>query len=116
MATLILRDTYLILEEEMKSIDKLRTETALKIQEAVNNMDAINGKPNFDILNLTWQDMNNPLYSAILLRLFMALDPNEIPSTLKGQAEWWKSKWNTKEGKGSVSDFIEKNENDKLWK
>ena len=89
---------------------------ALKIQEAVNNMDAINGKPNFDILNLTWQDMNNPLYSAILLRLFMALDPNEIPSTLKGQAEWWKSKWNTKEGKGSVSDFIEKNENDKLWK
>ena len=39
MATLILRDTYLELEEEMKSIDKLRSETALKIQEAASHGD-----------------------------------------------------------------------------
>ena len=39
MATLILRDTYLALEKEMKSIDKLRTETALKIQEAASHGD-----------------------------------------------------------------------------
>ncbi len=39
MATLILRDTYLLLEEEMKNIDKLRSETALKIQEAASHGD-----------------------------------------------------------------------------
>ena len=39
MATLILRDTYLELEKEMKSINKLRSETALKIQEAVSHGD-----------------------------------------------------------------------------
>ena len=39
MATLILRDTYSVLEEEMKSIDKLRTETALKIKEAASHGD-----------------------------------------------------------------------------
>ena len=39
MATLILRDTYLALEEEIKSIDKLRTETALKIKEAASHGD-----------------------------------------------------------------------------
>ena len=39
MATLILRDTYLALEEEMKSINKLRTETALKIKEAASHGD-----------------------------------------------------------------------------
>jgi len=39
MATLILRDTYLALEEEMKSLDKLRTETALKIKEAASHGD-----------------------------------------------------------------------------
>ena len=39
MATLILRDTYLVLEEEMKSIDKLRTETALKIKDAASHGD-----------------------------------------------------------------------------
>ena len=39
MATLILRETYLALEKEMKSIDKLRTETVLKIQEAASHGD-----------------------------------------------------------------------------
>ena len=39
MATLILRDTYLVLEEEMKSINKLRAQTALKIQEAASHGD-----------------------------------------------------------------------------
>ncbi len=39
MATLILRETYLELEKEMKSIDKLRSQTALKIQEAASHGD-----------------------------------------------------------------------------
>ena len=34
MATLILRDTYQELEEKIKSIDKLRTETSIKIKDA----------------------------------------------------------------------------------
>ncbi len=45
MATLILQDTYLALEEEMKSIGKLRAETALKIQEAASHGDL---KENYD--------------------------------------------------------------------
>ena len=39
MATLVLRKTYLALEEEIKASDKLRTETALKIQEAASHGD-----------------------------------------------------------------------------
>jgi len=39
MATLILQDTYRALEDEIKSIDKLRTETALKIKEAASHGD-----------------------------------------------------------------------------
>jgi len=39
MSTLILHDTYLTLEEEMKSINKLRAETALQIQEAASHGD-----------------------------------------------------------------------------
>ena len=39
MATLILQDTYRALEEELKSIDKLRTATALKIKEAASHGD-----------------------------------------------------------------------------
>ena len=39
MATLILRDTYRALEEEMKSIDKLKRETSLKIRDAASHGD-----------------------------------------------------------------------------
>ena len=39
MATLILQDTYKELEQEIKSIDKLRTATALKIKEAASHGD-----------------------------------------------------------------------------
>ena len=39
MATLILRDTYRALEEEMKSLDKLKKETSLKIRDAASHGD-----------------------------------------------------------------------------
>ena len=39
MATLILRDTYRALEEEMKSLDKLKRETSLKIRDAASEGD-----------------------------------------------------------------------------
>jgi len=39
MATLILRDTYRALEEEMKSIDKLKRETSIKIRDAASHGD-----------------------------------------------------------------------------
>ena len=45
MATLILRDTSLALEEEIKSMTKLRTETALQIREAASHGDL---KENYD--------------------------------------------------------------------
>jgi len=39
MATLILRDTHRALEEEMKSLDKLKRETSLKIRDAASDGD-----------------------------------------------------------------------------
>ena len=39
MATLILRDTHSALEEKMKSLDKLKKKTSLKIREAASHGD-----------------------------------------------------------------------------
>lgn len=39
MATLILRDTYRILEKEMKALDKLKRENSLKIRDAASHGD-----------------------------------------------------------------------------
>jgi len=45
MATLILRDTHRALEEKMKSLDKLKIETSLKIRDAASHGDL---KENYD--------------------------------------------------------------------
>ena len=39
MATLILRETYHILEKQMKSLDKLKRETSARIKEAADHGD-----------------------------------------------------------------------------
>ena len=39
MATLILKDTYFLLEQEMKSLNKLRSKTASQIEEAASHGD-----------------------------------------------------------------------------
>ena len=71
--------------------------------------DAINAKfPNvkLKITDLTWEDMNKPLHSAIMLRLFMAMSPEPIGSTVEERAAWWKTNWNTEAGKGTVDHYI----------
>ena len=64
MATLILRDTYSALEEEMKSIDKLRTETALKIKDAASHGDL---KENYEY-KAAKEEMELVMYKKQLLQ------------------------------------------------
>ena len=64
MATLILRDTYLALEEEMKSINKLRTETSLKIKDAASHGDL---KENYEY-KAAKEEMSLIIYKKQLLQ------------------------------------------------
>jgi len=64
MATLILRDTYLALEEKMKSIDKLRTETSLKIKDAASHGDL---KENYEY-KAAKEEMSLIIYKKQLLQ------------------------------------------------
>jgi len=77
MATLILRDTYRALEEKMKSIDKLRAETALKIQDAASHGDL---KENYDY-KAAKEEMSLVIYKKQLLQShapFRFIDYGEI--------------------------------------
>ncbi|WP_296635838.1 hypothetical protein [Polaribacter sp.] len=82
----------------MANVEKIQTQLKEKL-----NID-------MDIKNFTYEDMNKPLPAVILARLFLALDKNAIPTTLEGQAYYWKFKWNTLAGAGSIDDYISKNE------
>ena len=64
MATLILRDTYLALEEEIKSMAKLRTKTALQIREAASHGDL---KENYEY-KAAKEEMSLIIYKKQLLQ------------------------------------------------
>ena len=72
--------------------------------------DVINAKYpeiNFKVSELKWEDMNKPLHSAVMLRLFMAMSPEPIGTTVEASAAWWKKNWNTEAGKGTVDHYID---------
>lgn len=48
-----------------------------------------------DWSKVTWKDLRKPLYSAIAARLYLLNKPGAIPSSLKGQAEYWKKNYNS---------------------
>jgi hypothetical protein len=51
--------------------------------------------------------IGNLNYSVAMCRIKYYRDPYPIPSTLEGQAEYWKRVYNTHEGAGMVEDYVE---------
>lgn len=49
----------------------------------------------------------NPLLSFIFTRLRYLVVTEEIPTTLEGQAHYWKKHYNSSLGKGTIEHFIE---------
>ena len=101
MATLILRDTYQVLEKEMKSINKLRAETALKIQEAASHGDL---KENYEY-KAAKEKMEFVIYKKQLLQShapFRFVEYSEIKSE---EVEFGNKISVLEEGKDEVEDY-----------
>ena len=63
----------------------------------------------FDCEDPEWSVLTNIPVAIAFCRLKYYRDPNPIPKTMKGQAKYWKSVYNSEKGKGSVSHFLEAN-------
>ena len=101
MATLILRDTYLALEEKIKSIDKLRTETSLKIKEAASHGDL---KENYEYKSAK-EEMSFVIYKKQLLLShapFRFIEYGEIETD---QVEFGNKVTIREEGKNKAEDY-----------
>jgi len=61
---------------------------------------------NFDILDLSLDELREPMVGALLTRMKLGTIKESIPRDLEGQAKYWKDHWNTKAGKGKPKDFI----------
>jgi hypothetical protein len=61
---------------------------------------------NFDILNLSLDEIREPIIGALLTRMKLGTIPEKIPTDLEGQANYWKKYWNTYAGKGTSQHFI----------
>lgn len=48
----------------------------------------------------------NPAYATAAARLQYYRKKGDIPDTLEGQAEYWKTHWNTIHGKGTVQEYV----------
>jgi len=101
MATLILRDTYLALEEKIKSIDKLRTETSFKIKEAASHGDL---KENYEY-KAAKEAMSLVIYKKQLLEShapFRFINYNEIKTD---KVEFGNKVAILEEGKDKTEDY-----------
>jgi hypothetical protein len=64
-------------------------------------------RPDFNILDLNLtEEGHNPYIASALTRMSLANMPGEIPTTLQGQADYWKEHWNTAAGKGTPEHFM----------
>lgn len=50
--------------------------------------------------------IGNLNYAVAMCRIKYYRDPYPIPSTVEGQAEYWKRVYNTEEGTGTVDDYV----------
>ena len=63
-----------------------------------------------DWLSKSYDDIISDTYlNCIAARLYLGNKPGSIPSTLIGQAAYWKVHYNTSSGAGTVEEFIAKN-------
>jgi hypothetical protein len=77
-----------------------KPERIIKIQE----------KWGFNPLTIELSELDHSdIKSAVFLREFLLSDPNPIPSTIEGRANWWKEKYNTASGAGTIIQYIDTN-------
>lgn len=68
--------------------------------------DRIQERLSIDWTKTTWNDLEKPLYSELAARLFLARLSAPIPTNLEGQANYWKTHYNTVGGSGTPEKFI----------
>ena len=101
MATLILQDTYRAMEEKMKSIDKLKRETSLKIRDAASHGDL---RENAEY-HAAREEMSLILYKKQLMQShapFQIIENSEIETDMVGFGNKVKIR---EEGKDEAEDY-----------
>jgi len=101
MATLILQDTYRALEDEIKSLDKLRTETALKIKEAASHGDL---KENYEY-KAAKEEMEFVVNKRQLLQSHAPFRLIEFSEIKTDEVEFGNKVAIQEEGKGKAEDY-----------
>lgn len=69
--------------------------------------DLIKQEFGIDWMDTSWEDLRDPLHSAIAARLKLSNVPASIPETMEDRAAYWKKHYNTEAGKGTVEHYME---------
>ena len=98
---------HMIIDKKGKLISGYRP----KLQENLDKFIATSWGKKIDWLNLSKEDMMNPLVNATIARLYIStMDSKAIPDTKEGRAELWERMYNTKDDKkGTAAYYLSKN-------
>ncbi|XP_072039322.1 uncharacterized protein, partial [Amphiura filiformis] len=79
-----------------------RSSTAERLHPLINLRFKINW------MNVQWEELRKPLYSALAASLFLSTIAVPIPhiSDINGQAAYWKEHYDTDDGSGTIEDFV----------
>ena len=72
-----------------------------------SKFERIEDRYGIDWTTVGYTDLTKPLYSGIAARLYYSNNPDPIPENVYDQATYWKNCYNTNEGAGSESRFLQ---------
>jgi hypothetical protein len=76
-------------------------------QGLVSQVRKIKAASGIDLLDVEYEDLRDPVLSAMFARLHFMKNPDPISSTVEGRAAAWKKHYNSTAGKGTAQQYID---------
>jgi len=76
-------------------------------QGLVSQVEKIKNASGIDLLDVEYEDLRDPVLSAMYARLHFMKNSDPISNTVEGRAEAWKKHYNREAGKGTAQQYID---------
>lgn len=90
----------------MSSVQEVKRQIAFGKGRVFDAAQKLRNQLGIDIAAITEEDLDKPLVSMAVARLYIEAMGGSVPQDVEGQAAWWKRYYNTVKGKGTVEEFL----------
>lgn len=90
----------------MSSVKEVKRQIAFGKGRVFEAAQKLKNQLGIDIAAITEEDLDKPLVSMAVARLYVEAMGGSVPQDVEGQAAWWKRHYNTHLGAGTVEQFV----------